>query len=285
MKKEKITISARAIKNNLRLLVKNYYDYQAMRVRMDNRIQLKKDGTEMKDHPKNDKAFIVEKDDKNYMVLKESAEQAKMQEDMLENYIAKLVKSTDLWQNFLVNVKGCGPLMAAVIIAEIDIEKAAMVSQIWSYAGISPGTTCGRKWNKDKTEIIKTETLIPQDRLSPGFLSPYNQWLRTKLLGVLAASMVKSQSEYAINYYYSLHTPKARKAELGEGRLDIEENIYVKTGKMWKDESEGHRNNAAKRYMIKMFLKDLYVAWRTLEGLPVREPYQEEYLGHKHHVA
>jgi hypothetical protein len=253
-----------------------------MRVRMDNRIQLKKDGSNMKDHPKNDKTYIVETDDKNYMILKDSADFAKAQEEMLENYIKTIVTSTDLWQAFLINVKGCGPLMAAVIISEIDIYKAEMVSQIWSYAGISPGNSFGRKWNKDKTEILKSETLVPQDRLSPGFLSPYNQWLRTKLLGVLAAGMVKSQSSYT-KYYYSLHTPKTRKEELGEGRLDIETNIYAKTGKMWKDESDGHRNNAAKRYMIKMFIKDLYVAWRTLEELPVRMPYQEEYLGHVHH--
>ena len=55
--------------------------------------------------------------------------------------------------------------------------------------------------------------------------------------------------------------------------------------KSWKDETKGHRDNAARRYMIKMFLKDLYVVWRTVEGLPVRAPYQEEYLGHKHEVA
>jgi hypothetical protein len=34
--------------------------------------------------------------------------------------------------------------------------------------------------------------------------------------------------------------------------------------------------------MIKQFLKDLYVHWRTLEGLPVRQPYAEEYLGKVH---
>ena len=48
--------------------------------------------------------------------------------------------------------------------------------------------------------------------------------------------------------------------------------------------SDGHRKNAAIRYMVKMFLLDLYKEWRTLEGLPVREPYAEEYLGKRHAV-
>jgi hypothetical protein len=34
--------------------------------------------------------------------------------------------------------------------------------------------------------------------------------------------------------------------------------------------------------MLKMFLKDLYVAWRKIEGLEVREPYAAEYLGKRH---
>lgn len=38
------------------------------------------------------------------------------------------------------------------------------------------------------------------------------------------------------------------------------------------------------RYMVKMFLRDLYVAWRTLENLPIAETYQEAKLG-KHHKA
>ncbi len=49
--------------------------------------------------------------------------------------------------------------------------------------------------------------------------------------------------------------------------------------------SPGHRNAMAIRYMIKMFLKDLYVEWRTLEGLPVAPSYQEAKLGHTHGAA
>jgi len=98
---------------------------------------------------------------------------------------------------------------------------------------------------------------------------------------VLASGFIMCKSYY-VKFYYDLHVPLSRREELGVGRLDVSEEIYAKTGKMWKKESEGHRSNAAKRFMIKMFLQDLYAAWRTLEGLPVREPYGEEYLGKKH---
>lgn len=49
--------------------------------------------------------------------------------------------------------------------------------------------------------------------------------------------------------------------------------------------SDGHRHNAAKRYMVKMFLLGLYKKWRELEGLPVREPYSEEFGGKTHHTG
>lgn len=38
----------------------------------------------------------------------------------------------------------------------------------------------------------------------------------------------------------------------------------------------------AMRYMVKRFLVDLYVAWRTIEGLTVEPEYNEGKLGHKH---
>ena len=52
----------------------------------------------------------------------------------------------------------------------------------------------------------------------------------------------------------------------------------------WKDVSKGHRDRAALRYMMKRFICDLYAVWREMEGLSVRPPYEEEYLGKIHEV-
>jgi len=134
-----------------------------------------------------------------------------------------------------------------------------------------------------KSYVIRTYEMVRGDRRTPGYLSPFNGWLRTQLCGKLGPSFLKCVSEYAVKFYYPLHVPVARRSELGPGRLDVEENICEATGKPWKDEKEGHRANAANRYMVKMFLLDLYLTWRTLEGLPVRKLYSEEYLGRTHH--
>lgn len=48
------------------------------------------------------------------------------------------------------------------------------------------------------------------------------------------------------------------------------------------DWSDGHCHNAALGNMIKIFLSHLWLRWRTLEGLPIPQPYVQEHLGHTH---
>lgn len=48
------------------------------------------------------------------------------------------------------------------------------------------------------------------------------------------------------------------------------------------DWTKGHQHNAAMRKMIKIFLSHLWEQWRELEGLPIRDAYSFEKLGHTH---
>lgn len=69
--------------------------------------------------------------------------------------------------------------------------------------------------------------------------------------------------------------------------LHSENEVLVGSGEgkliKWKDTSDGHRHAAARRYMAKMFLTDLWVCWRMLEGLPITEPYAVAKLGLRAH--
>ena len=170
-------------------------------------------------------------------------------EEALAKDIAKAIHLLPLWKDFLFHVKGCGEGMAAVIITQFDIHKAPTVSNMWSFAGLAPG----------------------KDRRVKGQKCTYNQFLRAKLCGVLGSSFLKQNSSYR-EFYDNMRN-----------RLESEGwGMDSKNPTDKKKPKAGHQHKAATRYMVKMFLKDLYVAWRTLEGLPVREPYQEQYLGHKH---
>ena len=227
--------------NSIKILTRSYYDYQRERTALDGRIGRKKNGEIKKGIPERDDEFLVQ--------LMARREFIYTFETDLEKQVATIIHNTELWKVYLQEVKGCGEMMAAVIMSEFDIVKWENVSKGWSFAGLAPG----------------------KDRKEKGKKCPYNQFLRAKLCGVLGSSFLKCNSPYR-SFYDDM---KHRLASKDWG-TDSKNPTDPKRPKA------GHQHKAATRYMVKMFLKDLYVAWRTVEGLTVREPYQDEYLEHKH---
>ena len=256
------------ILQSIRIMTRMYYDYQDERIALDNRMGQKKDGTPKKKAPERDDAYLL--------TLLARRDELDALCNGIEKEVAKLVKQTPLWKEFLVNVNGVGIMMAAVILSEIDIYKATTVSKIWQFAGMNPGMVIGKQWKKvkGKKTLVTTGTLIRGDKKTKDFVRPYNEFLKAKLLGVLGSSFLKSKSPYA-EFYYNMRQRLEAK-NWGEDAKNPSDKNHPKAN---------HQHKAANRYMVKMFLIDLYVAWRTIEGLPVRAPYQEEYLGHKHEVA
>lgn len=100
-------------------------------------------------------------------------------------------------------------------------------------------------------------------RPEKGVKLPYNSFLRTKLVGVLAPVLLKVGSPWKKCYDEYKH----RKASEGWGR------------------SDAHRHQAAMRFMVKILLLDIWKEWRKSEGLEVRPSYQEEKLGHVHSAS
>jgi hypothetical protein len=270
----------------VRILVRTREDFQSMRQKVDNRMGRKANGEQQNVE---ERTFRLE----DLEMFKKIADDAKEKEVECEKNLKRVLKRFPIWTEYLEGVKGVGTIASGWIIGEFDIEKATTVSKMWQFAGLNPGMVRGVKdIEKDKYkpsmgEVIReyttmkgvkhvhvlTDELIKGDKLTEGFTAPFNQNLRTALVGVLADGFIKQQNYYCMEFYYPY-----------KARLEQEENTVIHVGKekQWKEVNKGHRDRAAKRYMIKMFLKDLYVAWRTIEGLPVRPSYQEEYLGHKH---
>jgi len=255
MKKETI--------NSLQILIRAYYDYQNERIAMDGRLGIKKDGHLKKKTPERDDALLL--------YLYQRREEVFHFEKELEKDIMKNVSEHPLWVNFLSNVRGCGPIIAAVIITEFDIHKAPMVSNLISFAGLAPG----------------------KDRKEKGKKCPYNQFLKSKLCGVFGKGLIMAKSIPYSGYYYDYKLRlqnSERQIETGERLRKEDKKKKEYKGQTtrdikWKDAYLGHIDQAAIRYMVKMFLKDLYVAWRELEGLEIRRPYEEEYLGRVHHAV
>ena len=259
----------------VRLLVRAREDFQHQRKRMDNRMGRKADGT-----AQNITERAIAVSDAN--LFHGIAEVARQQEKDIEKNLKKLLKRFPIYTEWLLNVKGVGTIAAAQIIGNIDIHKATTVSKIWQYCGLNPGMVEGKKRVKNPDgsfQLIPAGKMIRGDKLTAGFVAPFNKNMRIALCGVLADGFIKAQAPYAMEHYYPY---KERLANSEKMTTEIREAGAKPEELAWKDAKIGHRDRAAKRKMIKAFLADLYTAWRTLEGLPVRPPYQEEYLGHKH---
>jgi len=182
-------------------------------------------------------------------------------EKAAEKSIGKALREFPIYVEFLKGVCGVGPLMAGVIISEIDIFIARYPSSLWAYAGVDVAAN-GAGRSRKKEHLVEREYKAKDGTMKTRVGITFNPFLKTKLTGVLAASFLKAKSPYADIYY--------------------EHKTCLENHTKHKEKTKGHRHNMAMRYMIKRFLVDLYVAWKTLEGLPVSEEYSVAKLGRVH---
>ena len=184
-------------------------------------------------------------------------------EEQILRAIRREVHGQPIWIAFLEEVKGCGELMSAVILSEIDIHKARHRSSLYRYAGLDVGPD-GRGRSRRADHLVDaTYTDKAGDEQTRKSIT-FNPFLKTKLVGVLGSSFLKCSSPYRAWYDQERHRCESMTEPDGKPM-----------GKL-------HAHNRATRKMVKAFLDDLYVAWRTLEGLPVSASYAETHLGIVH---
>lgn len=176
--------------------------------------------------------------------------------------VGLLCKGWDIWP-WLDSVKGCGPAMSGVLLAEIgDPGRFRTVSALWAFAGLH--VIDGRAARRTKGERAN-----------------WNNFLKTKLLGVLAPCFLKANSPYREHYDNMKHRLESLPCSMTpeQHRKGATAETLLPNGC-----TKGHMHNKAVRYMAKMFLLDLYVTWNGLRGNAIRNSYQQDYLGHDHAV-
>ena len=187
-----------------------------------------------------------------------------------------------VYVSYLNQQRGIGPAMAGVLIATLDPPKARYVSSFWAYAGLDVGSD-GRGRSRRQEHLVERSYIDKNGKEAMRMGVTYNPWLKTKLF-TLAGSFMRSASPWRQvydGYKHRLQTDSVReKCTVGEYKK--RHAAGEDTTKIW---TPGRIDMAAKRYMLKMFLADLWVHWRKLEGLPVTETYQEAKLGHRHGKA
>lgn len=183
-------------------------------------------------------------------------------EDTHFNRLKSVLKEYPVYTEFLADVKGIGPALAGVIVSEIDITKCKYASSVWMYAGLDVASN-GAGRSRKKEHLVEREYIDRDGNPATRVGITFNPFLKTKLIGVLGSSFLRAGE----NPYRKVYDDYKHRIENMPAHIE---------------KTKGHRHNMAIRYMVKRFLADLYVHWRTLEGLPVEKEYSEAKLGLKH---
>jgi len=228
---------------DLKKVTKTLYDVQDMRKRMEGRLGLKSNGTEKERKIGDGSNLRADINPEVFVSLSILLEQLKEEEKVLVKQQKAMIDDSFPFGEILRSYPGIDYKLAGVLLSEIDIVEGKNVSKLWRFCGLDP-TAKSKKGEKNK----------------------YNKFLKTKLVGTFGHMQV-THFDHPLRPFYDAR--KMRREAQGWGNDG--------------SSPKGHRNNDAIRYAVKMWIaKWLYPKWRAFEGLYVRPPYQEEYLGHKH---
>lgn len=205
-------------------------------------------------------------------------------EDAAEKTLEDLLDEAPIYTQFLAHIRGISTKMASVIISEIDIHKAKYPSSIWKYAGLDVVDGEGRSRKKRHLEEREYTNKYGEKEIRQSLT--YNPFLKTKLIGVLGQNLIRSEGHYKGEFYNPKKHFYMTRGFCNGSHSETGQTTFIPSGKATRQENDyctkGHCHAMARRYMVKMFLLDLYKAWRTLEDLPVSDSYHSGQRGHDH---
>jgi len=199
------------------------------------------------------------------------------QRETLEKQVARALdaysasKVPGIWARSIV---GIGPIIAAGLLAHIDITKAPTVGHIWRFAGLDPTV----KWDK-------------------GTKRPWNGALK-RLCWLIGESFVKvsnNENDFYGKVYKARKEQEIAKNEAGDFAEQAKAALAAK--RFGADTAaRGHYEAGrlpparihlrAERYAVKMFLSGFHhVAYETHYGEPPPKPYIISHGGHAHYIG
>lgn len=177
----------------------------------------------------------------------------------------KILEDFPIYTEFLSKVKGCGPILSAIIISELNPHVAQYPSSFWKYAGYDVGPD-GKGRSSRVEHQVEREYVSKSGETKTKMSITHNRFLKTKLY-LLGGSFLKCKSPYA-DLYWNYRNRQETDPAIKEAGITLG-NIHMRS----------------MRYMIKIFLLDLHIAWRRLEGLPVSTSWHEAKHGKVHGIA
>lgn len=209
-------------------------------------------------------------------------------------------------------VTGIGPIIAAGLLAHIDVNKAPTVGHIWRFAGLDPTVKWerGKKrpWNADLKVLCwkagesfvkvsgrayeKPEAVSDESTAFPERAVPHESTESTKRI------LLDQPASPLDLYAWVFVKRKIQEVERNEAGLfadqaaaTLEEKNIGKTTDAYKAYAAGRLPAAriharAKRYTVKLFLAHYHhVLYESTFGELPPKPYVIEHLGHVHYIG
>jgi hypothetical protein len=225
-------------------LVDSYYDLQDVRIRCANRLR-----AALRDE-RLDPARVQ-------MLHEGLAEALKAQERRIVRLCLSYLKNEPVWNDWLKGVRGIGPVLAAGLLAHVGYcERSPTVSALWAYAG---------------QHVVNGEA----PKRKRGEKANWNASLRV-LVWKIGQSFVKVGDGYRALYL----AEKARLRKLHPELAPYDPPRKRRDGGPLLRFTDGHVAAMAERKARKLFLSHYWDVARRIKGLPVREPYVLEQMGH-----
>ena len=195
---------------------------------------------------------------------------------VLENEIKKALQTyaeNDPVGRWSLSVCGIGPVLAAGLLAHIDIEKAPTAGHIWSFAGLEPNT----KWEKGQKRPWNASLKVICWKIGQSFVkvSSNDKDIYGKLW--------KDRKEYEMakneaGDYAEQAALKLTQFKIGK---DTEAYKWYAQGKL----PPAHIQQRTERYATKIFLAHWqHVAYFERYGSDPPKPYAIAILGHAHEI-
>lgn len=195
-----------------------------------------------------------------------------MQSETLEDQIKRaLDKYTDAHPvgSWLKSVYGIGPVIAAGLLAHIDITRAPTVGHIWRYAGLDPT----QKWEKGKKRPWNASLKTLCWKVGQSFMKFSNRD------ECVYGKVYRERKQYEIDRNERGDNAEVAKQLAARVGANTEARKHYESGKLPPAQIDAR----ARRYAVKLFLSHLHAYWYERHfNAPPPLPYPIAILGHAH---
>lgn len=255
LKKDVRKASATLSDEEARYLVDTFYQIQQYRIMSGNQLAALRKGS---DEPHETLSFFFE----SFETLEKD----------IQNCLKTYVESREIGR-WLLSICGIGPIIAAGLMAHIDIHKVQTAGQIQAFAGLDPT----KEWKKGEKRPFNAALKVICWKAGESFVKVSGN--KKDVYGHIYKERKKYETKKneALEYKEQAEQ-KLKKYNIGK---DTEAYKYYSVGKL----PPAHIQARSTRYAVKIFLSHLFSVWYEMEyHEKPPKPYAISILGHAHEI-